>query len=162
MSEGKIRKMAEAAFEVQMPWNRVGIVVHEDKLQVDILIGYASGSRFNCPKCGEGNQPVHDTRRRMWEHVRVGDRRCYIKARAPRTRCGKCGKFAQVEIPWAPRSRSGLTRAFEELLASSCANRSVRTVADQFGINKNRLWRVKKYHEAHALSKKNPSVAPSG
>ena len=157
MSEEKIRKMAEAAIEVEKPWYRARIVDHEDKLRVDILIGYARGSLFKCPKCGAENQPVHDTRRRIWEHVRVEDRRCYIKTRVPRIRCGECGKFAQVEIPWAPRSRSGLTQEFEELLVTSCTNKPLRTVADQFGLGKNLLWRVKKYHEAHARSKKDPS-----
>ena len=155
MREGKIRKMAEVAFEVEEPWKRAGIDVHDDKQQIDILIGYDRGTRFSCPKCGAGNQPVHDSKRRAWEHVRVGDRRCRIEARVPRVNCGECGKVSQAEVPWA-RSHSRFTRGFEELLANSCEDEELNAVADRFNLPSSRILRVKKHYDALASSKEDP------
>ena len=47
MSEEKIRKMAEAAIEVEKPWYRARIVDHADKLRVDSTSSFFLANYLN-------------------------------------------------------------------------------------------------------------------
>jgi transposase len=66
-------------------------------------------SSQTCRHCGAGHQPVHDTPAREWRHLNVFQFQAYLQAKAPRVRCGACGKTTQVELPWA-RPGTGFTR----------------------------------------------------
>ncbi|WP_440998228.1 transposase family protein [Arhodomonas sp. SL1] len=51
------------------------------------------------------DQPVHDSRRRSWQHLHLFGHRAYVHASVPRVRCSSCRKTTQVAVPWARRCR---------------------------------------------------------
>ena len=104
-----------AALGLTPPWEVTDIRFDAEARQVDIDVGFPAGSRFACPSCGAGEQPVHDTRRRSWQHLHFFEHRAYIDAVVPRVRCAHCGKTTQVEVPWS-RAGSGFTQLFEAMV----------------------------------------------
>jgi len=87
------------------------------------------------------DQPVHDTRRRSWQHLHFFEHRAYLHAPVPRVRCGDCGKTTQVAVPWA-RPGSGFTELFEAMVVTLCAQMPVQAVARHLGVGDDALWRV--------------------
>ena len=118
----------ENAFEflgLSAPWEIRKIEVDEDREHIRFQVGYVRGSQFHCPECGVCDQPVRDTRRKVWEDLRLGAHRHFISAMVPRIQCGHCGKLRMAEIPWA-RPRSGLTRRLEQLMLRMCIDTPAR------------------------------------
>lgn len=70
--------------------------------------------------------------------------RCYLHARTPRVRCGKCG-VRRVEVPWA-RPGSGFTLLFEALTVMLARNMPVRAAARLLGEHDTLLWRMVGHH----------------
>ena len=135
--------------DIPAPWKAVKI--EEDKVRehVRVLLRYDRGSRFHCPECGVVDQPVRDTRRKIWEDLRLGRHRLFLVALVPRIKCEHCGALCIADVPFA-RRRSGLTRRLEELMVTMCIDTPVKKVADWFGIGDDRLWRFLKRFVAAA------------
>uniref|UniRef100_UPI00399B5A70 ISL3 family transposase n=1 Tax=Roseovarius halophilus (ex Wu et al. 2025) TaxID=3376060 RepID=UPI00399B5A70 len=99
------------------------------------------GSRFTCPSCGAADQPVHDTRRRSWEHLRFFEHKAIIHAAIPRVACRECSKTRQVTVPWA-RSGSGFTQLFDAFVIALVRAMPVSAVAELLDVGDDRIWRV--------------------
>ncbi|MDZ7811048.1 MAG: transposase family protein [Arhodomonas sp.] len=41
-------------------------------------VGFARGARLPVPACGAADQPVHDSRRRSWQHLHFFEHRAYM------------------------------------------------------------------------------------
>lgn len=95
----------------------------EDGVKVTHIDMDFIGSPGTCPECGLGRK-VHDTRTRVWRHANLDDTVCYIHAAIPRCTCPKCGKIAQVDIPWAD-SRVSYTKRFMEVAIEHMAHMSL-------------------------------------
>lgn len=95
----------------------------EDGVKVTHIDMDFIGSPGTCPECGLGRK-VHDTRTRVWRHANLDDTVCYIHAAIPRCICPKCGKIAQVDIPWAD-SRVSYTKRFMEVAIEHMAHMSL-------------------------------------
>ncbi|WP_435106950.1 ISL3 family transposase, partial [Arhodomonas sp. AD133] len=106
------------------------------------------------PACGAADQPVHDSRRRSWQHLHFFEHRAYIHASVPRVRCGGCTKTTQVAVPWA-RPGSGFTELFEAMVVTLCAQMPVQAVACHLGVGDDALWRILHHYIDAARAQEN-------
>jgi transposase len=111
---------------------------------LDIRVDFERGSHFQCPECGEGNCPVHDTTEKDWRHLNFFQHECYLHARVPRVRCPKCGVHL-VEVPWA-RKESGFTLLFEALVMAMVEHMAVAEVARMVVEFDTKLWRIVRHY----------------
>uniref|UniRef100_UPI00399C3DC1 transposase family protein n=1 Tax=Roseovarius halophilus (ex Wu et al. 2025) TaxID=3376060 RepID=UPI00399C3DC1 len=58
------------ALGLEAPWYVEDVAFDAGAKQINFEVTFKPGSRFTCPSCGAADQPVHDTRRRSWEHLR--------------------------------------------------------------------------------------------
>ena len=130
-----------AALGLQAPWKVVSTDFDPAAKRIDLEVDFERGARFACPGCGAAGQPVHDSRRRSWQHLHFFEHRAYIHASVPRVRCGGCGKTTQVPVPWA-REGSGFTQLFEALVVTLCAQMPVQAVARHLCVGDDAVWRV--------------------
>lgn len=137
-----------AALGLTPPWEVLSVDFDPGAKRIDLEVGFARGARFACPACGAAEQPVHDSRRRSWQHLHFFEHRAYIHAPVPRVRCGSCGKTTQVAVPWA-RPGSGFTELFEAMVVTLCAQMPVQAVARHLGVGGDALWRIL-YHYVDA------------
>ena len=129
------------ALGLQVPWS-VGDVRFDAKAkEIHFEVRFKSGTRFACPSCGAPDQPVHDTRRRTWEHLRLFEHKAFIHASVPRVACTQCGKTGQVPVPWA-RSGSGFTQFFDAFVIAMAREMPVKAIADLLEVGDDRIWRV--------------------
>lgn len=54
-------------------------------------------TRFPYHACGEDCQ-IHDTKERVWRHLKFFQYRCYIHAKVPRIKCEKHGEM-MIDVP---------------------------------------------------------------
>jgi transposase len=141
-----------AALGLSAPWSVTDIRFDAAAKRIDFTIGFAPGSRFACPACGAGNQAVHDTRSRSWQHLHFFEHRAYLHAPVPRVRCAACGKTSQVAVPWA-RAGSGFTQLFEALVLTLCRQMPVNAVARHVGVGDDVLWRILHHYVDRARSR---------
>src|SRR5271155_2861135 len=92
-------ELFEAALGLSSPWVVLRSEFDPDQKQLDLLIGFARGSRFACPPCGAEGCGVHDVREREWRHLNFFQHKTVLKASIPRVTCDKCG-IKQVSPPW--------------------------------------------------------------
>ncbi|WP_421621137.1 ISL3 family transposase [Alkalilimnicola ehrlichii] len=130
-----------AALGLTPPWEVISVEFDAEAKRIDLEVGFARGARFTCPGCGAANQPVHDSRRRSWQHLHFFEHRAFIHAPVPRVRCGDCGKTTQVAVPWA-RPGSGFSELFEAMVVTLCAQMPVQAVARLLGVGDDALWRI--------------------
>src|SRR5271170_6882031 len=109
-------ELFEAALGLSSPWVVLRSEFDPDQKQLDLLIGFARGSRFACPACGGEGCGVHDVREREWRHLNFFQHKTVLKASIPRVSCDNCG-VKQVSPRWA-RTGSGFTLLFEAFLLS--------------------------------------------
>src|SRR5271163_2751828 len=109
-------ELFEAALGLSSPWVVLRSEFDPDQKQLDLLIGFARGSRFACPACGAEGCGVHDVREREWRHRNFFQHKTVLKASIPRVSCDNCG-VKQVSPRWA-RTGSGFTLLFEAFLLS--------------------------------------------
>lgn len=146
-----------AALGLHAPWSVTDIRFDESARRIDFDIGYQRGARFACPACGTADQPVHDRRKRTWQHLHFFQHRAFIHAEVPRVRCGGCSKTTQIPVPWA-RPGSGFTLLFEALVVTLCKQMPVNTVATHLGVSDDALWRVLAYYTEAAREQENFSA----
>ena len=130
-----------AALGLTPPWLVLDIQFDPEKGRIDFKVGFPSGSKFNCPKCHEGQQCVHDTRSRTWRHLNFFQYQAYLHADVPRVRCSKCGKTKQVQVPWA-RPSSGFSLLMEALLVVLAKQMPVHAIGQLLGLHDGQIWRV--------------------
>ena len=128
-----------AALGLQSPWCVEGVRFDPEKCRIDIDV-VCTTSRLTCPVCDAKDQPVHDHKKRQWQHLHFFQCKAFINAQVPRVRCA-CGKTAQVAVPWA-NERSGFTLLFEALVVSLSKHMPVRQVAAMLGVSDYRLWKA--------------------
>lgn len=127
------------ALGLQTPWQVSDVRFEPDAGEIHFDVT-CSSARLVCPVCGAQEQPIHDRKRRAWQHLHFFQYRAYVHAEVPRTRCTGCGKTTQVPVPWA-RVGSGFTLLFEALVITLAQRLPVRQVAHLLGVNDARLWR---------------------
>ena len=86
------------------------------RVELDIHIDFAAGSRFACPCCGAADCPAYDTEQMSWRHLDFFQHQAFLYARVPRVHCTRCG-IKTLSVPWA-RPDSGFTLLFEALVMS--------------------------------------------
>ena len=74
------------ALGLQEPWSVTDVRFDATAKEIHFEVRFTVGSRFACPSCGAGDQPVHDTRSRSWEHLRFVAARSQSLARAQAAR----------------------------------------------------------------------------
>ena len=109
---GPEKSLFTTALGLEAPWYVDDVSFDASTRQIDIEVAFRPGSRFTCPACGGADQPVHDRRRRSWDHLRFFEHKAFIHAAVPRVACSRCGTTRQVTVPWA-RSGSGFTQRLE-------------------------------------------------
>jgi len=138
---GPEKSLFTMALGLEAPWCVDDVSFDPSSKQIDFEVAFRPGSRFPCPACGAGDQPVHDTRRRSWEHLRFFEHKAFLHAAVPRVACGQCGKTRQVSVPWA-RSGSGFTQLFDAFVIALVREMPVQAVADLLDVGDDRIWRV--------------------
>ncbi len=128
------------ALGLRSPWEVSDVRFEPEAGEIHFEVA-CTARRLSCPACGADEQPVHDSRKRSWQHLHFFQYRAYLHAQVPRVRCGKCGKTSQVVVPWA-RPRSGFTLLFEALVVTLSQRMPVRQVAALLGVNPGRLWQA--------------------
>ena len=68
--EPESKSLFTMALGLEEPWQVTDVRFDGGAKQIDFDVRFRPGSRFACPSCGAGDQPVHDTRARSWEHLR--------------------------------------------------------------------------------------------
>jgi transposase len=138
---GPEKSLFTMALGLEMPWYVDDVRFDAATKQIDFEVAFKPGSRFECPSCGAADQPIHDTRRRSWEHLRFFEHKAFIHAAVPRVACSQCSKTRQVTVPWA-RSGSGFTQLFDAFIIALVREMPVKAVADLLDVGDDRIWRV--------------------
>lgn len=138
---GPEKSLFTTALGLEAPWYVDDVSFDASTKQIDFEVAFKPGSRFACPSCGAADQPVHDTRRRSWEHLRFFEHKAFIHAAVPRVACSQCGKTRQVTVPWA-RSGSGFTQLFDAFVIALVREMPVKAIADLLDVGDDRVWRV--------------------
>ncbi|MDR1916942.1 MAG: ISL3 family transposase [Synergistaceae bacterium] len=146
----EFRSFLELVMGIQEPWHITGLNVDTENCQIDIDIDFMTGAAFTCPKCGQDECSVHDTRDKRWRHLNLFQYKVYVHARVPRIRCPQDGTH-QVLLPWA-REGSGFTLLFESLVMELAQVMPVKAMADMLGEHDTRLWRIINHHIAEAVN----------
>jgi len=142
-----------AALGLHTPWTVQSVDFQPDAGRIDLHVGFARGSRFECAGCGAADQAVHDTRARQWRHLNFFQYQAFVNREIPRTRCAACGKTLQVSMPWA-REGSGFTLMFEAFAITLARRMPVLAIARIFGVGDDPLWRVLRHHVDKARAAK--------
>jgi transposase len=148
------------ALGLEAPWYVDDVSFDASTKQIDFEVAFRPGSRFECPSCGAADQPIHDTRRRSWEHLRFFEHKAFIHAAVPRVACGQCGKTRQVTVPWA-RSGSGFTQLFDAFVIALVREMPVTAVADLLDVGDDRIWRVVTHYVEAARAEEDFSTVTS-
>ena len=138
---GPEKSLFTMALGLEAPWHVDDVSFDAARKQIDFEVAFKPGSRFACPSCGAGDQPVHDTRRRSWEHLRFFEHKAFVHAAVPRVACSQCGKTRQLTVPWA-RSGSGFTQLFDAFVIALAREMPVKAVAQLLDVGDDRIWRV--------------------
>lgn len=138
---GPEKSLFTMALGLEAPWYVDDVAFDASTKQIDFEVAFKPGGRFECPSCAAADQPVHDTRRRSWEHLRFFEHKAFIHAAVPRVACRQCGKTRQVMVPWA-RSGSGFTQLFDAFVIALAREMPVKAVADLLDVGDDRIWRV--------------------
>lgn len=157
MSHDPSLSLFTAALGLAEPWQVTNIDFDEAAKRIDFEVGYDRGTHFVCPACNSADQPVHDRRKRSWQHLHFFEHRAFIHADVPRVRCAACGKTSQVSVPWA-RPGSGFTQLFEAMLVTLAAHMPANTVARMFGIGDDAVWRVLHHYTDRARAQEDFST----
>src|SRR5271154_2762956 len=144
-------ELFEAALGLSSPWVVLRSEFDPDQKQLDLLIGFARGSRFACPACGAEGCGVHDVREREWRHLNFFQHKTVLKASIPRVSCDNCG-VKQVSPRWA-RTGSGFTLLFEAFLLSMVKAMPVANVAAIVEEHDTRIWRVLDHYVSQAVDR---------
>ncbi len=92
------------------------IVSIDGGVEKDVKVSHVTldfiGIPGKCPECGIP-LAIHDRRERVWRHANLDNTVCYLHAKVPRCQCPKCGKLAQVDLPWADPNVSYTKRFME-------------------------------------------------
>ena len=139
--EPQSKSLFTMALGLEEPWQVTDVRFDGGAKQIDFDVRFRPGSRFACPSCGAGDQPVHDTRARSWEHLRFFEHKAFLHAMVPRVACGECGKTSQVPVPWA-RSGSGFTQLFDAFVVALAREMPVTAIAELLDVGDDRIWRV--------------------
>lgn len=138
------------ALGLEAPWGVREVRFTGEQRRLDLAVDFAEGSRFPCPRCGQGNCPVHDTRVRTWRHLDFFQHQTYLTVRVPRVACPTCGVH-QVLVPWA-REGTGFTTLFETLLLDLARQMPVSGVAAEARIHPDSVWRVLRHYVDEAVA----------
>jgi transposase len=141
------------ALNLQEPWNVKKIEFNKDSRRLDIWIDFVSGSKFECPECGKGDNPVHDTSDKIWRHLNFFQNKTYLHCRAPRVSCKSCGVH-QVKLPWA-REQSGFTLLMDALILIMAEDMPVLKVSEILDEHDTRIWRVIHHYVEEARKREN-------
>lgn len=135
-----------AALGMAEPWRVESVRFDREAHEIHFDV-VCNATRLPCPRCAAADQPIHDRKRRDWQHLHFFQYRALIHAELPRVRCSVCGErgeteVQQVAVPWA-RARSGFTLMFEAMVVTlaGMSRMSVRRIGDLLGVNDERLWR---------------------
>jgi transposase len=154
---GPEKSLFTIALGLEAPWYVDDVSFDAQSKQIDFEVAFKPGSRFACPACEAEDQPVHDTRRRSWEHLRFFEHKAFIHAAVPRVACSQCGKTRQVSVPWA-LSGSGFTQLFDAFVIALVREMPVKAVADLLDVGDDRIWRVVTYYVEAARSEEDFSA----
>jgi transposase len=128
------------ALGLQAPWRVEGVEFDEAARRLNLTLGFARGTRFECSECDRADCKVHDVSEKTWRHLDFFEHQAFLTARVPRVECPEHGVHL-VALPWA-RPGSGFTLLFEALTMALCAQMPVRAVADLVGEHDTRVWRI--------------------
>jgi len=102
---------------------------------------------------------LHSYYEKTWQHMRVFQYPCYIKARLPVFKDKRTGKTEVIEVPWA-RKGSGFTLLFEQdvlKLLRLCNNKSA--VARFFNIYPQRVQTIYDAYTKDRFEQREPKLA---
>lgn len=133
------------ALGLAQPWTVTEIAFSEDQHQLDLHLDFPKGSRFDCPECGRGGCPVHDTQERTWRHLNFFQHKTFLHARQPRVTCPEHG-VKTVEVPWA-RPQVGFTLLMEAFVMALLQHgMTPNQVAQTIGEHDTRIWRLLRHY----------------
>lgn len=128
------------ALNLQDPWVVKRVEFDKNERRLDIWIDFVQGSKFDCPECGTGGKPVHDTNEKIWRHLNFFQNKTYLHCRVPRVICESCGVH-QVHVPWA-RKQSGFTLLMDAMILLMAEDMPVANVAKLIDEHDTRIWRI--------------------
>ena len=144
-------ELFEVALSLSPPWYVHKIIFDPTRQVLDIELNFESGARFPCPVCGSEGCKVHDSSERTWRHLNFFQYECYLHARVPRVRCGRCG-VKTLNVPWA-RAGTGFTLLFEAFILQLAKEMPVNAVARLIGEHDTRIWRVIQHYVEEARTR---------
>lgn len=141
MLEPDANKIFTTILRLKEPWYVDDVKATPER--VDISISSKSGSKVECPVCGEMCR-IHDRIERTWRHTDMGEAECFITAKIPRCDCPKCG-VKQVPVPWA-REFVGYTEYFERKAISLMKRMPLTRTAEIMHVSADILLNIVRYH----------------
>jgi len=133
-------ELFQMALGLESPWYVDRTEFDAEGRRLDLYLDFRKGGRFQCPECGAGGCPAHDTTEKSWRHLNFFQHEAHLHARIPRVQCEACG-VKLVEVPWA-RPGSGFTLLFEAMVLAMVKSMPVAAVARMIGEHDTRIWRV--------------------
>jgi len=149
------RELFGLALGLKAPWAVMEVRFDVEVRRLDLVVDFAEGSRFPCPRCSQEACPVYDTRVRTWRHLDFFQHQTFLTARVPRVACPVCGVH-QVVVPWA-REGTGFTTLFETFLLDLARQMPVSGVATEARVHPDSVWRVLRHYVEAALAQQDLS-----
>ncbi len=87
----------QMALGLTSPWKVESHEFSPEKRRLDIRLGFAEGSVFVCPKCGQTGLKAYNTDEKLWRYLNFFQYETWLSAKVPRVKCVKCG-VKQVSI----------------------------------------------------------------
>ncbi len=91
-------------------WAVESVALCVEESRVEILLVH-QGGELRCPKCVTCCSCADHSPERTWRHLDTMQFETILRARVPRSKCGKCG-VKTIRVPWAAKS-SRFTLMFE-------------------------------------------------
>ena len=123
------------------PWRVLSVERDEKKREVVLQLEHPKGSKVSCPECNAPCVKADHTAERSWRHLDTMQYSTVLKARVPRSKCGKCG-IKTIDVPWADRF-TRMTRMMEDhIIAVLRAAASISAACKLTGIDWSTAQRV--------------------
>ncbi|MDO5854110.1 MAG: ISL3 family transposase [Thermoplasmata archaeon] len=116
------------------------------EIMVDLAIGPGP---HPCPVCGAPCR-VHQYETRFHSHPRIMGMSTVLRSKVPKLRCGNCGGYPQMEVPWA-RPRVSYSRMAEREAFTLLQDMPVSSVAKHLGLTMWTVWDMVRYRVYQAL-----------
>lgn len=138
---------------LESPWKVREVKLDVGGKRVEIAVEWSRGEKVPCPECGELCTIADHAPERTWRHLDTMQFETLIRARVPRSQCGKDG-IKTIKVPWAEPS-SRFTLLFERFAIDVLlASRSVTQACELLRLDWDAAHRIMERAVERGLSRR--------